>query len=479
MTELNRRKRARASLLRFTEYTKRNYRTAAVHAKVAHELDLVLRGYTKRLIIDAPPRHGKSELFSRRMPALAMGQKTWRPPGEMQYISASYGAALANSFGREVRNLVNSGAYKALFPDTHLSEDSTAKSGWHTTQGGSYLAVGVGTAITGFGADILGIDDPIKGRKEAESEIVREGVWAWYKGDAYTRLQPDAAIVITATRWHEDDLVGKLLEEEKTGGDEWKKLILPAIDEKGEALWPEAYGVDYLARVRRVIGDYDWHALYEQAPRPMGGAFFNMDDLLVLGQPLGLPPVVQAVYAIIDSATKTGKQHDGTGVTFFATLKGLGQPYTVVILDWDYVQIEGAMLMTWLPSVYRRLEELARECRARAGSLGAWIEDKSSGMVLLQQATNANLQARPIDSKLTAMGKVERAIDCSGYVRGGQIKMCQPAYDRTLIYKGVSRNHLVSQILGFRVGSKDDAADDLLDTFTYGIILGLGNPQGF
>ena len=137
------------------------------------------------------------------------------------------------------------------------------------------------------------------------------------------------------------------------------------------------------------------------------------------------------------------------------------------------------MLETWLPTVFARLEEIAKELQARMGSSGAWIEDKASGMVLLQQAAHRGWPARPIESKLTSMGKSERAINVSGYVHAGRVKMSETAYNRTVTYKGTTKNHLLSQILNFRAGTKDMGQDDLLDCFSYGIALGVGGREGF
>jgi hypothetical protein len=137
-------------------------------------------------------------------------------------------------------------------------------------------------------------------------------------------------------------------------------------------------------------------------------------------------------------------------------------------------------LETWLPSVFERLEELSRLCRARFGSLGAWIEDKNSGTILLQQAQRRRMPAQAIDSKLTAMGKDERAINVSGYVHREMVKYGDYAFNKIATYKQKSRNHLIDQIENFRVGDKkSDREDDLLDTFCYGIAIALGNKEGF
>ena len=152
----------------------------------------------------------------------------------------------------------------------------------------------------------------------------------------------------------------------------------------------------------------------------------------------------------------------------------------LTILDYDIVQIEGAMLETWLPTVFRRLEELAKQCRARSGSLGAWIEDAQAGAVLIQQSARHGWPARAIPTALTAMGKDGRAINVSGYHHRGDVKISEFAYDKVVQFKGQSRNHFLAQVTGFRVGDKAAAtrADDLLDTYTYGVALALGNIKG-
>lgn len=210
-----------------------------------------------------------------------------------------------------------------------------------------------------------------------------------------------------------------------------------------------------------------------------GVAFFPLEGMLVNGQPVEMPVRCNAVFAVVDTAVKTGKDNDGTAVTYFAMVGH--SPYPLVILDWDIVQIEGQVLDTWLKTVFARLEELALLCRARAGSLGAHIEDKATGMVLLQQCRTRGWPGHAIDSKLTALGKDERAINASGPYYAGRVKITGAAHDKVTTYKGVTRNHFIAQMTGFRVGDKDAAkrADDLLDTGTYGIAIGLGNSEGF
>jgi len=252
--ELLARRRAREGLLAFTGYTNSAYQAAPHHTMIAEKLEAVARGEIKRLMICMPPRHGKSELASRRFPAWFLG----RNPGK-QVIAASYNSDLANDFGREVRNIVASPEFQNLFK-VDLAEDSKAANRWHTNGGGMYVAAGVGTAITGRGADILLIDDPFKDRKEADSELQRKTVWDWYTSTAYTRLMPGGAVIVINTRWHDDDLSGRLLYEQEGGGDEWEVLSLPAIKDD-KALWPEWYAIERLEQIRSVLPAGDWKAL--------------------------------------------------------------------------------------------------------------------------------------------------------------------------------------------------------------------------
>lgn len=219
-----------------------------------------------------PPRHGKSELASKRFPALALG---WRP--DLQFISASATSGLAEDFGRDVRNIINSEDYKNLFPNTQLAEDSQAKGKWNTSAGGVYYAVGVGGAVIGRGADIFLIDDPYASMADAESETTRRNVLNWYTGTVYNRLQPGGAIVLINHRMHEDDLTGALLQQQSLGGDKWDVVELPAIDAEGQALWPDAYPIEALENIRRNTFPRYWSALYQQQPAPEEGEYFKRE----------------------------------------------------------------------------------------------------------------------------------------------------------------------------------------------------------
>jgi hypothetical protein len=250
----------------------------------------------------------------------------------------------------------------------------------------------------------------------------------------------------------------------------------------GEYLWPEWFDARHWQQYESDARA--WSSLFQQRPRPVEGAFFHEEDMLVDSKPIELPIKVDCVYAIIDSAVKTGKAHDGLAVTFFAlSLMNTVNP-PLVICDWDYTQIHGAVLIDWLPSVFIRLEELARQTQAFKGSVGAFIEDKVSGTILLHQASKMpdwkpDWQSHPIDSKLTMRGKKERCLNVSGHVAAGKVKWSRQAHERVVTFKGSTKNHLRSQILNASMESKDTDADDLQDTFSYGIAIGLGDNEGF
>jgi phage terminase large subunit-like protein len=225
---------------------------------------------------------------------------------------------------------------------------------------------------------------------------------------------------------------------------------------------PLVYAQEYLAEF------VDWS----------GEAFFSLMNLLKDGEPEPFPERCLYVFATMDTAIKTGKENDGTGVIYWAYEK-LGPEHWLKIIDYDYLQIEGSLLEIWLPVVYRNLEEFAGLCHARMGSRGVFVEDKGSGSILIQQAKRKNFPVGELPSKLTQLGKSERAINVSGYVFQGRVKFLKRAYERVVSFKQVHKNHMLGQVMGFRVGDTEDRPDDLLDCFTYGIAIGLGNYEGY
>lgn len=264
--EMAKRELAKRKLIDFVGYNFPNYEVNWHHKIISEKLEAVERGEIKRIMFFMPPRHGKSELCSIQFPAWYFG----RNPNK-EIITSSYSSDLAVDFGRKARNLVNSQEYENVF-ETKLADDSKSAGKWHTDQKGEYTATGVGGAITGRGADIFLIDDPIKNREEADSEVVREKVWGWYRSTARTRLNPNASIILIMTRWHDDDLAGRILNNDKDKG-LWEVVEFPAIAEKDEkyrkkeeALWPKRYSLNALNEIKGDIGSYEWSALYQQNP---------------------------------------------------------------------------------------------------------------------------------------------------------------------------------------------------------------------
>lgn len=262
---------AAKSLISFTEYTNPRYQTAEIHQKIALQLERVERGEIDRLMLLVPPRHGKSELASRRFPAYYLGRHPHR-----QFISASATGSLAEDFGRDVRNIIDSPEYGVLFK-TRLAEDSKAKGRWNTNDGGSYYAIGVNAAIMGRGAHVFMIDDPFGTMTDARSETERKNVWDWYTGTVYNRLEEKGAIVVINHRMHEDDLTGMLLSQQVAGGDRWEVVELKPDMDARVALWPEKYPIEALERIRRNTTAEDWSALYLQNPTPDTGTFFKAE----------------------------------------------------------------------------------------------------------------------------------------------------------------------------------------------------------
>lgn len=260
---------ARKNLIDFQIATNYKYEPNWHHEVIANELEqLEANGDRdiKVLLVFVPPRHGKSELCSIGFPAWYLGRNP-----DKEIITVSYSSELAQDFGSKTRGIVGDPAYKAIF-DVSLKEDEQAKAKWKTDKGGSYTSVGVGGAITGRGANILLFDDPIKNREEAESEVYREKVWQFFTSTAFTRLEPGGVIVVILTRWHVDDLAGRILNSPELRKRS-KVIHFPAIAtkkelyrEQGEALWPERFNIKALEEIRGAIGPYDFSALYQGSP---------------------------------------------------------------------------------------------------------------------------------------------------------------------------------------------------------------------
>jgi hypothetical protein len=291
---------ARRSLLDFTVYFHPNYKVGWFNKELCELLDAFIEAVERQLspclIISAPPRHGKSELVSVKLPAYALGKHP-----DWEIVCATYGQDLATDFGAKVRAHITDPRFASLFPELKLDDSSRAKDNFLTTVLGGYKAVGIGGALTGRGAHIADVDDPVKDKEEADSETMRERAWNWYNTVLSTRLHPGGGKIITQTRWHEDDLTGRVEEQAalEPDGEQWTKFTYTALAEedeyrrdlatgkileprtilrtKGEALHPERYSATWLERRKKSMPVRDWSALFQQNPVPATGIVFNIE----------------------------------------------------------------------------------------------------------------------------------------------------------------------------------------------------------
>lgn len=331
--EAQRRLLAQSRLAGFIDYLDIGFTPARHHKLLLDKLEAVERGEIKRLMVFMPPGSAKSTYGSVLFPSWYLGRNKGK-----SVIAASHTGELAERFGRKVRNYVAGNEFSAVF-GFGLAPDSQAAARWETTQGGEYFAVGVGGSVTGRRADLGIIDDPVKSREDADSETIREKVWEWYKADFYTRLKPNAAIVLIQTRWHEDDLAGKLLKDAKEGGEQWEIVSLPMEAEEldplgrevGELLWPEWFTPEMIAQAKR--DPRNWLALYQQRPRPDGGGVFKREWVMYYdGSPHDIAGGLNKYLLVDPSSGKRSKAKTKNDYTSMWVI-GLGQDQNYYVLD--------------------------------------------------------------------------------------------------------------------------------------------------
>nr|BFD33634.1 phage terminase large subunit [Pigmentibacter ruber] len=281
LKKIKERKKEQDDFLSFCIKSFPRYKAGWVHEEICKKLEKfahdVYLEKSPRLMIFMPPRHGKSFLVSERFPAWVLGKYPY-----FEFISATYGKSLTQGFSRKCRNLIHSKWIKEIFPNFDLKKDSKSVDFWETTYGGAFIATSIGGSVTGKGAHILSIDDPHKGIEEVLSEVMRNKTHDWYKTDAFTRLLPGGGVILTLTRWHDDDLAARILAEDTDN--EWEVICYPAIateDEahrkKGEALHPERYPLKMLQKLLKTLGSFFFNALYQQDPVPASGTVFKKE----------------------------------------------------------------------------------------------------------------------------------------------------------------------------------------------------------
>ncbi|MEO5376875.1 MAG: phage terminase large subunit [Magnetococcus sp. DMHC-6] len=368
------------------------YRPARHHRQIASCLESVTFGNMDRLMIFMPPRHGKSMLASEFFPAWYLGH---HPSRQVMFVTYSQDAA--NSVGRKVRNQLLETLHPAAFPECRLAADSSSVRRFDTTSRGAFYAVGIGGPITGRGADLLIIDDPVKNRVDADSVVIRKRLREWYTSTAYSRLMPKGAVVLIQTRWHEDDLAGWLLREH--GGEGWHILELPALARfddalgrcEGEALWPEAFHRERLLKIRDAVGSRDWSALYQQRPVPEVG---GMIKAAWLGRYEQKAQSYERIVQSWDTAYKAKVMHDPSVCTTWGEIKGIFH-----------------LLHVWVGRVeYPDLKRMVGELASRWHVDAILVEDRGSGQSLLQELRRETrwslIGIVPVVDKVTRMSVV-------------------------------------------------------------------------
>jgi len=439
--ELAKRQSARSDGLAFARYVVPSYEVGQHTRLLFDKLNAVERGEIKRLMVFMPPRHGKSMATSELFPAWFLGRNP-----KKQVVVASYAASLAQSFGRKVRNLFASPEFGALFPGVGLAADSAAKDNWHTNLGGVFTSVGIGGGLTGKGADIAIIDDPVKDMQDADSETIRETTWDWYRSVLRTRLMPGGAIVVVLTRWHQDDLAGRLLADMDAGhGEKWEVISLPAIADSnddalgrsiGDPLWPARFPLSELLPIKTAdAGGRTWSALYQQKPTPGDGTLFKT---AMLGVVPGAPTGGSVVRRWDLAATRQigARDPDWTvGVKMLKTDDGRYFVLDVVRLRGDPAEVEAAIMNTAAQDGY--------------GVRIVIPQDPGQAGVAQAQYLVRRLSGYTVEAVRETGDKATRAAPFSSQVNVGNVSLVQAPWNRAFL----------EEASAFPAGSHDDQVD--------------------
>ena len=401
-------------------------------AYLREALQSVTDGECRRLAIFMPPRHGKSETATVRYPVFRVER---RP--ETRCVIAAHTQALATKFGRKALRIAQS--------RMTLAADRCAAPEWETVQGGGVRAVGVGGAIAGSGFDLLLIDDPIRTREEAESEEARQKAWDWYTDDLYTRQEPGAAIILVQTRWHEDDLAGRILNSEQAS--KWTVVSLAAIAEEddplgravGEALCPDRFPMSELQDIKRVETEYAFDALYQQRPSPREGFLFKVTRIgIVKEAPSGLPRC-----RAWDVAATAGSG-DWTAGVLLAGPDSSGLWYVLDVVRGRWSSDERNA----------RIVKAAREDGLSVKIMGA--QDPGSAGVDAGNAFTRMLAGFTVKTQRVTGSKETRADPFSAQVNAGNVR----------IVEGDWNGAFVNELRTFPGGKHDDQVDAVSDGFT-------------
>jgi predicted phage terminase large subunit-like protein len=446
------RHRARSGLLSFTLYTKPDYQVNWHHKLLCQKLNAFARGEIRYLMVFMPPRHGKSELVSRRFPAFLHGLYP-----HAFIMAASYSDSLASDMATDVQKIMDSSLYSDVFPEVKIPPAGTRhpiyirNSNEHhlINQQGKYAGQGIGGSFTGKGAQFIIVDDPIKGREIADSKAFREKLWNFWLSDLYSRLETDldsgrmGQVLITLTRWHEDDLAGRLLTQSKENSQaiQWDVLSLPAIKNentdsydprsKGDALWPAKYSETELAGIKATAGTRTWTSLYQQMPTPEGGYLIKKDWMKFYDR---TPETFDEKIIVADLTFKETDQGDFTSIECWGRIGA-----SIYLID----QIRGRMSFPDQMNAIRRMSKNHPDAYAKH------VEEAANGAALIDMLKNEIMGLIPY-KPMTA--KDARIATVSPLIEAGNVH-----WPSEKIAPWVEVN--VSELLSFPNAKHDDTVD--------------------
>ena len=341
---LEMREKAQDQFMPFVHHVYDGFIEGRHHRIIAEKLERIAKGELKRLIVNMPPRHSKSEFASYLMPAWFLGRNP-----KLKIIQATHNTELAVRFGRKVRDLMGSDTYRDVFPNTMLKSDDKAAGRWGTAAGGEYFAAGVGAAVTGRGADLFIIDDP-HSEQDALSETAFDHAYEWYTSGPRQRLQPGGAIILVMTRWSTKDLTGRLLKAqgEDVMSDQWEVVEFPAIMPSDEPLWPEFWNKDDLLKVKAALPVGKWNAQWQQQPTASEGAIVKKEWWNTWEED-DIPPI-KYVMQSYDTAFSKKETADYSAITTWGVFEPQeGGPDHLILLDaqrgrWNFPELKEVAL---------------------------------------------------------------------------------------------------------------------------------------
>jgi len=406
------------------------------HKLMADKFERIAKGELKRVIINMPPRHTKSEFASYLLPSWFLGKYP-----QKKVIQASHTAELAVGFGRKVRNLVSSDVYRDVFPDVGLQADSKAAGRWSTNRGGEYFAIGVGGAVTGKGADLLIIDDP---HSEQEAKLamtdptIFDSVYEWYTSGPRQRLQPGGSIVIVMTRWSTKDLTGKILkssvEDEKVN--EWEVIELPALLPSGNPLWPEFWPIEELEALKAELPLPKWNAQYQQRPTSEEGAIIKREWWR--RWEADRPPSCEFVIQSWDTAFTKNNRSDYSACTTWGVFHPDEGPDThIILLDAFKERME-------FPELKRKAFEMYKDWEPDAFV----VEAKAAGAPLIYELRQMGIAVQEF-SPSRGNDKVVRVNAVSDLFSSGKVWAPRKRW----------ADEVIEEIAGFPYSDNDDLTD--------------------